>query len=194
MASSAADKVSATNSLNTATENANISIGNYVEAKTILDAANSYDEDGQASYAANETIATIQAAYNDRSLISVTSEQKTTAKEALVIACKAQVQPLDGCDMTVYIVNPGIDGNVDGWTCEKKGKTGGTGGPLKPSNDAVEYWAGSTINEDDDAKGFDYYQIVTALPTGAYTIGAEMLNSTNGETGANWNGGETSGV
>ena len=193
MQSSAADVVAATNALNTAKANANTSISNYAEAKAILDAADTYDESGKASYAANEAIVALQAAYDDGSLVSVTNEQKSAAAAALVIACKAQVQPLDGCDMTVYIVNPGIDGNVDGWTCERNGN-GTMGGPLKPSNDAMEFWGASTLDANAAGKSFDYYQTIIGLPTGAYTISAEMLNSTNGEDGANWNGGGTSGV
>lgn len=194
MQSTAAEVIAATNALNTATANATTSIANYVEAKTILDAANSYDATGQASYAANETIAAIRSGYDERTLISVTDEQKSAAAAALTAACKAQTQPTDGCDMTAYIVNPGIDGNTDGWTCNKFGNTGGTGGPMKPSNDAMEYWGGNPFLNEASTKGFDYYQTVTGLPNGIYTIGADLLHSTNGESDADWHGGGTAGV
>ena len=194
MSSSNADIVSATQALNTATANANTSIINYVEAKAILEAANGYDEVGRASYVADETIAAIQSAYDNGSLVAVTSEQKAAAQSALATACKAQAQPADGCDMTAFIVNPGIDGNADGWNTEKKGNTNNTGGPLKPSKDAMEYWGESTTKDGDAEKGFDYYQMITGLPNGAYTISADMLNSTNGEAGAKWNGGGKAGL
>jgi len=194
MASSASDKVSAKEALNTAISNANTSIANYTEAKNIIDAANGYDATGQTSYSANETVVAIKAAYNARTLTAVTTEQKNAANEALATACKAQTQPTDGCDMTAYIVNPNIDGNTNGWTCEKKGSEANTGGPLKPSKDAIEYWGYSTLDNDASGRGFDYYQTITNLPSGAYTVRASMLNSTNGEDGANWNGGGNAGL
>lgn len=194
MQSTAAEVVAATNALQTATSNANTSIANYAEAKAILDAANSYDATGQASYAVDETIAAIQAAYDDNTLTAVTPEKKAAAQTALATACKAQIEIANNSDMTVCIVNPNIDGNANGWTTEKKGKTDGTGGPMKPSNDAMEYWGASTTKDGDSEKGFDYYQTITGLPNGAYTIGASLLNSTNGEEGADWNGGGNAGV
>ncbi|MBR4534069.1 MAG: hypothetical protein IKO85_05985 [Bacteroidaceae bacterium] len=184
----------ATAALNTAVANAEASIANYVEAKAILDAANIYDAAGQASYAANETIATIQAAYDNNTLESVTNEQKAAAQVALATACKAQTQPADGCDMTAYIVNPGIDGNVNGWTCDINANGGYAGGPLKPSNDAMEFWGQYTLDEKAAGKSFDYYQVLSGLPNGAYTISADMLNSTNGEEGASWDGGGKAGL
>ena len=178
---------------------AKTSIANYAEAKAILDAASIYDAAGQASYAANETIAAIQSAYDNGTLEAVTAEQKTAATAALATACKAQTQPKDGCDMTPWIVNPGIDGNTDGWTCEKKGN-GTMGGPLKPSNDAMEFWGASTVDNNASSKFFDYYQTIVNLPTGAYSITADMFNSTNdeekedGHDGVNWNGGGKAGL
>lgn len=194
MSSTASEKVNATNALKTATANATTSIANYVEAKAILDAANSYDETGKASYAANETIAAIQNAYDNGTLTAVSADQKTAAKTALATACKAQTQPTNGCDMTPYIVNSGIDGNENGWTCNKLGNTNNTGGPMKPSNDALEYWGVSATDANAANRGFDYYQTITELPNGVYTIGADLWNSTNGEAGANWNGGGNAGL
>lgn len=188
------DITAAKNSLTTATNNATTSIANYAEAKTILDAANGYDAAGQASYAANETIAAIQDAYDDGSLVSVSNDQKTAAQAALLVACKAQVQPANNCDMTAFISNPNISGDVTGWTCYMNGNGGYVGGPLKPSGDAMEFWAAGTQTDQDHGKSFDYYQQISSLPTGAYTISAQMLNSTNGEEGANWNGGGKAGL
>ena len=188
------DVFSAVETLTAAISAANTSIVKYAEAKTILDAANGYDAAGQASYAANETIAAIQAGYDDGSLVSVSNDQKTAAQTALADACKAQVQPANNCDMTAYISNPNISGNVTGWTCDMNGNGGYVGGPLKPSGDAMEFWAAGTQTDQDHGKSFDYYQQISSLPTGAYTISAQMLNSTNGEEGADWAGGGKAGL
>jgi len=82
---------------------------------------------------------------------------------------------------TGLIVNPGIDNYEWGWTCERNGE-GYQGGPMKPSNDALEYWVGSAANGN-----FDYHQTISNVPDGIYTVSAKMLNSTNGEEGASFN-------
>jgi hypothetical protein len=173
----------------------NATIANYAVIKSeILEAANIYDSYGQAAYAAEAAIAAIQAAYDEGSLDAITDEHRAARNAALPVACRAQKQPLDGCDMTPWIVNPGIDGNVDGWTCDKNGNGGYAGGPLKPSNDAMEFWGAGTLTDTDKGKGFDYHQTITNLPDGVYTISADMFNSTNGEEGAEWNGGGKAGL
>lgn len=190
------DMPTATSDLTTLTASATTSIDNYEFAKTIITLADGYDEPGKASYAADETVAAIKAAYDNGTLTKVTEEQVAAITAAFIAACKAQVQPADGCNMTAYIVNPRIDGNVDGWTCDRWG--GYSGGPLKPSGDAMEFWGQSTVNDAAAGKGFDYYQTITGLPVGAYVITAYMFNSTNGEEseheGVNWNGGGNAGL
>lgn len=181
MSSTAAEVIAATNALNTATTNATTSIANYVEAKAILDAANSYDLAGQESYYTNETIVAIKFAYDNGTLTAVSAEQKSAAAAALTAACKAQTQPADGCDMTAYIVNPGIDGNANGWTTDMNANGGYVGGPMKPSNDAMEFWAQNTMDDKIAGKTFDYYQTISNLPNGVYTVSASMYNSTNGQ-------------
>ena len=117
LSSSGADEyITAIETLQAKISAANTSIANYVEAKSILDAANQYDEAGQASYAANETIAAIQTAYTDRTLEALTSDQESAAKTAYDYACKAQIHPADGCDMTPYIVNPSFESEFIGWS------------------------------------------------------------------------------
>jgi len=192
--SSVAEYSSAFTQLEAVIADAEASVATYAEAKVILEAANIYDSYGQANYAADETIAAIQAAYDAKTLTKITDSQKTAAKAALLTACKAQQQPANGCDMSAFIVNPGIDGNVNGWTCDLNNNGGYVGGPLKPSNDAMEFWAGGTLSEEDKGKSFDYYQTITGLPNGAYTVSASMLNSTNGEENAVWNGGGKAGL
>jgi len=190
---------SATIALNEATDNATTSIANYIEAKAILEAAKGYDKAGQASYAADETIAAIQNAYDSRTLEAVTDEQKAAAQTALVTACKAQIEIADNSDMTVCIVNPNFDSNANGWTTEKTG-SGWSAEPYNGNNHNIEYWSPSVIDENVSTRFFDYYQTITGLPNGAYTISATMLNSTNneeneeGHSGVDWNGGGNAGV
>lgn len=171
------------------------SVASYVSLKAVIDdyadLAATYDEAGQTSYA-TESAAAI-AAYDDGTATDGTAEI-AALKAALTVACKAQVQPANGCDMTPYITNPGIDGNETGWTTDINSNGGTTGGPMKPSNDAMEFWGYSTLDDKAAGKTFNYYQNLTSLPNGIYTIGADLFNSTNGEAGANWNGGGKAGV
>ena len=104
-------------------------------------------------------------------------------RAAYILAAKAQTTA--GANMTGAIVNPEING-ADGWTIEK---LFGGNGPLFGET-SFEYWAGNA--SDRSKASFDYYQIITGLPNGAYTVTADMYNSLNGEAGATWNA--TSGV
>lgn len=81
-------------------------------------------------------------------------------------------------DMTSSITNSTISGNADGWTISKPY---GGNGPLKPSKDALEYWAGNA--SDRSKASFDYYQTLS-VPNGYYIVSADMYNSLNGEAGA----------
>ena len=185
----------ATTALTEATNNATTSIANYESLKTAIDDFDakcaSLDADGKA--AADAAASDAKNAYENG-----TATDGVAEKAALNDAFRAGVlntkQPGDGLDMTAYIVNPGIDGNVNGWTCNINNNGGYAGGPLKPSNDAMEFWAAGTLTDQDKGKSFDYYQTLTGLPEGAYTVGASMLNSTNGETGAVWDGGCKAGL
>jgi len=153
------------NALNTAISNANASISTYEAALSILDAASSLDVAGKASYAANETVAAIQSAYSVRTLESISSDQQTACATALRTAAKAQTT--EGADMTLAIVNYNINGNANGWTIEKS--VNGNGPMLGTTS--FEYWS-YTAGEG----GFDYYQTITDLPAGIYTISADMHN------------------
>lgn len=79
-------------------------------------------------------------------------------------------------DMTRAIVNAEING-AEGWTIERP--KGGNGPTL--NNASFEYWAGSAKPRNEAS--FDYYQVITGLPNGIYTVGADMYNSLNGEGG-----------
>lgn len=99
----------------------------------------------------------------------------TDAKEEIqfldsiyIVATKAQKTP--GTDMTAAIVNPDVNGTT-GWTCEKPN---GGNGPLL-NNASFEYWAGSNIKDED--RSFNYYQTITGLQNGKYTISCQAYNS-----------------
>ena len=144
---------------------ANTSIANYVEAKSILDAANQYDEAGQASYAANETIAAIQTAYTDRTLEALTSDQESAAKTAYDYACKAQIHPADGCDMTPYIVNPSFESEFTGWSNYGMATQNNTSF-AKDGNIYVERWQPNGT--------FGISQAIN-VPAGVYRLSAKCL-------------------
>ena len=97
----------------------------------------------------------------------------------------AKAQTTAGADFTRLIVNREING-ADGWTIERP--LGGNG-PLLGGT-SFEYWAGNA--SDRSKASFDYYQVISGLVNGAYTVTADMYNSLNGEEGATWNA--TSGV
>ena len=127
-------------------------------------------------------IADVKAAYDDVVVADIPAAI-AVVEAALPALAKAQTAP--NSDMTRAIVNPTIDG-ATGWTTEKPK---GGNGPLL-NGTAFEYWAGSA-NPREEAQ-FDYYQVITGLPTGKYVISAEMYNSLNGEAGAEF--AATSGV
>ena len=80
-------------------------------------------------------------------------------------------------DVTSFITNPTIDG-LNGWTADK---LHGGNGPLL-GNEKFEYWNERAVNGH-----FNYYQTITGLPEGVYTVSAEMYNSLNGVPGAEFN-------
>lgn len=79
-------------------------------------------------------------------------------------------------DVTSYITNPNCDGNNNGWTIVKSYGNG----PMKPSNDAFEFWMWNDHRTD---ASFDYYQTLT-VPNGYYILSADMYNSLDNEAGA----------
>ena len=158
--------------LTAAIAEANKSIAFYETVKASLDAyadkAAVLDLDGQAAY----DVADIEAAYEAGEI----EEDPTAAiAEAFAAAVKAQTTP--GADFTGAIVNPEING-IDGWTAEKP--LGGNG-PIWDNAPVLEYWAGSASNRAEAS--FDYYQEITNLPNGKYTVSVEMFNSLNNENG-----------
>lgn len=88
-------------------------------------------------------------------------------------------------DMTSSITNWDFtgcsNGNFPGWTISAPNG----GNTWVHGETAVEYWIGSAVNG-----AFDYYQVLTDMPLGKYTLSASMWNSTNGAGGeANGNAG-----
>lgn len=175
------DLRAAISALNTATLYANTSIAKYEEAKAILDAASSMDASGQAAYAATDAVKAVQTAYTNGTLDAVNVEQKTACEAALVLAAKAQTTA--GSDMTLAISNWDFrncaNNNFPGWTISAP-----NGGNTWANGDTrVEYWIGTAANGN-----FDYYQTITGLPAGKYTLTASMWNSSNGVSGDAPNG------
>ena len=148
-----------------ATTDANTSIENYVVAKNYIDLSSTLDEAGQASYAADATVAEVKSAYEAATLVALTPEQTAALDAAIRVAAKAQTTP--GADMTLAIVNPTINGDY-GWTIEKS--INGNGPLLNGTS--FEYWSYT-----EGKGGFDYYQTITGLPAGKYTVTAYMFNS-----------------
>ncbi|MBP3830412.1 MAG: discoidin domain-containing protein [Bacteroidaceae bacterium] len=133
------------------------------------------DEDAIATYEA--AVAPYVAANANR-----TVDYDVTSAVAAVNAAILQLskyQTADGSDLSGFIVNPEIN-DADGWTCERP--VGGNGPTLNKVS--FEYWAGNANPREEGA--FDYYQVITGLPNGIYTVSAEMYNSLNGEEGAEW--------
>lgn len=121
--------------------------------------------------------------------IEAMAEAQTAIKEAISAAQKAEIfkYGADGenppsesnpADVTIVIENYDFtgcsNGNFPGWTiyAPNGGNTWVNG------TSYVEYWNGTASNG-----VFDYYQVLTGLPAGKYTLTASMWNSMNGVAG-----------
>ena len=164
---------------------AKLSINFYASLESLYNSMNNLDDSGKAKLAEDDACARFLEAWQNCELDETVSSQeyKDNTKEGLKAATLAQTTA--GADFSVVIANPEING-ADGWTTEKP--LGGNG-PLL-NNSSFEYWAGNA--SDRSKASFDYYQVITGLPNGAYTVTADMYNSLNDEAGATWNA--TSGV
>lgn len=161
------------------------SINFYASLESLYNSMNNLDDSGKAKLAEDDACASFLEAWQNCELDETVSSQeyKDNTKEGLKAAVLAQTTP--GADFSAVIANPEING-ADGWTTERP--LGGNG-PLL-NNSSFEYWAGNA--SDRSKASFDYYQVITGLPNGAYTVTADMYNSLNDEAGAEWNA--TSGV
>lgn len=77
---------------------AETSIQNYKDALNVINAASTLTDAGKAYYAASDIIQEIQGAYDARTLVSLTAEQRAAATEALVAAVLKQTEV--GADFT----------------------------------------------------------------------------------------------
>jgi len=150
---------------------ANTSIENYIAAKSYMDgiqtSVNTLDEAGKASYAANEAYTSVKTAYDNRTLESLTDDQKTAMKAALVTAVKAQTS--DNAVFTLALNNPSFEEGTNGW--ENRRNTTGTydyktvaDGPADGAK-SLNAWA-AQVNY------INVWQKQT-LPSGTYTLSAK---------------------
>ena len=97
------------NDLDVAIAAAQTSVANYEEAAAIINAASILDEAGQAVYNSNNKVLEVKAAYDAKTLVAVTDEQKTDCRAALATAARAQTTY--GADWSPVIANNDFEGN-----------------------------------------------------------------------------------
>lgn len=168
--------VAAIDVMNAAIEAANTSILGYAQLTAALEKGEDYKAhsvDDEAKSAYDLAIGDVKTAY-DAATVEDLAAALATVNAALPALAKTQT--LAGSDLTVFIVNPEING-AEGWTIDRP--VGGNG-PLLGGN-SFEYWAGNA--SDRATASFDYWQEITGLPNGVYTVSADMYNSLNGEGG-----------
>ena len=168
--------VAAIDVMNAAIEAANNSIFGYAQLTAALEKGEDYKAhsvDDEAKSAYDLAINDVKTAY-DAATVEDLAAALATVNAALPALAKTQT--LAGSDLTVFIVNPEING-AEGWTIDRP--VGGNG-PLLGGN-SFEYWAGNASNRAEAS--FDYWQEITGLPNGVYTVSADMYNSLNGEGG-----------
>ena len=134
-----------------------------------------------------------EAAYavytNEESTAEEIDEVRVALQEAILEAKKADIfkygadgvnPPSDDnpADVTVVITNPDFtgcsNGSFPGWTIYAPNG----GNTWIHGTTAVEYWNGTAANG-----VFDYYQVLTGLPAGKYSLTASMWNSMNNVSG-----------
>lgn len=156
---------------------ANASIALYTEAQALLEkllsSANTLDATGQAAFENNATYTDIKAAYDERTLESLTNEQKTALKDALKAAVKAQDS--ENAVFTLVLENPSFEEGTNGWI-NIRNTTGTYDYRTAEENPAegtksLNAWA-SQINY------IHVWQKVT-LPAGTYTLSAKARTNQN---------------
>ena len=115
--------------------------------------------------------AAIEGIDPDKSADALADAQKVEA----ALPALAKTQLTAGSDFTRAIANFDCAAK-DGWTFEKP-----LGGNGPDHGGDFEYWAGNASNRAEAS--FDYWQEITGLPNGTYTVSAEMYNSLNNEGG-----------
>ena len=141
----------------------------YVPAlKALLAEGEAMKKRGASSAAYDAAIEGIDP---DKSEDALADAQKVEA----ALPALAKTQLTAGSDFTRAIANFDC-GAKDGWTFEKP-----KGGNGPDHGGDFEYWAGNASNRAEAS--FDYWQEITGLPNGTYTVSAEMYNSLNNEGG-----------
>ena len=141
----------------------------YVPAlKALLAEGEAMKKRGASSAAYDAAIEGIDP---DKSEDALADAQKVEA----ALPALAKTQLTAGSDFTRAIANFDC-GAKDGWTFEKP-----LGGNGPDHGGDFEYWAGNASNRANAS--FDYWQEITGLPNGTYTVSAEMYNSLNNEGG-----------
>ena len=115
--------------------------------------------------------AAIEGIDPDKSADALADAQKVEA----ALPALAKTQLTAGSDFTRAIANFDCAAK-DGWTFDKP-----KGGNGPDHGGDFEYWAGNASNRAEAS--FDYWQEITGLPNGTYTVSAEMYNSLNNEGG-----------
>jgi len=151
--------------LNKARKKGNESANCYEKLIDVYEKCTGLDEFGQKMF--NELTSGIIASYED-GLITDGKTERKQIDSLYLVALKSQITV--GTDMTRAIVNPNINGST-GWTCEKPN---GGNGPLL-NNVSFEYWASNSISVEN--RSFDYYQTITGLQNGKYTVSCYAYNS-----------------
>ncbi len=116
--------------------------------------------------------AAIEGIDPDKSADALADAQKVEA----ALPALAKTQLTAGSDFTRAIANNFDCAAKDGWTFDKP-----KGGNGPDHGGDFEYWAGNASNRAEAS--FDYWQEITGLPNGTYTVSAEMYNSLNNEGG-----------
>ncbi len=141
----------------------------YVPAlKALLAEGEAMKKRGASSAAYDAAIEGIDP---DKSEDALADAQKVEA----ALPALAKTQLTAGSDFTRAIANFDCAAK-DGWTFDKP-----KGGNGPDHGGDFEYWAGNASNRAEAS--FDYWQEITGLPNGTYTVSAEMYNSLNNEGG-----------
>lgn len=154
---------------------ANASIVNYEIAAPYVNRASCLDAAGKAKYAEDATVAAVTDAYNTRTLVALTDEQKTAMDAAAVAAAKAQTTV--GSDWTLAIVNPSFEtGNTTGWTYTESNDHG-----AKQNSNPTYTMKGCDGNYLFNiwSTGNEISQTVTGLKPGKYNVTAIMATDAN---------------
>lgn len=156
--------------------------GAYVKLQDLIALVEVYDGDNK------DTLTDPIASAHGTLATGITAAELNQAYDTLYELYRNAIltQRADGADLTALIVNPEIISNdegkiPEGWT----GNSAGWRWTVGTGNTFMESWVGT-------AAGliFDMHQTINGLKDGVYELSVDMKNSTNGEEGAQFEGGE----